>query len=159
VSPPREGVAWACVAVLVLAAGYEALVALEVIGIGAGPGEGAPGAGVVLAAALLAYAVGAVNALRPAFERTLARRLVWVALAPAGVAFLVARWFSFDPYFAQGLRRYSEGWIAGSWIAAVCVGGAVAALLAALRHRLGAGATSVSLLLSGLTAWLLQGGK
>ncbi|MEO8289645.1 MAG: hypothetical protein ABI649_01455 [Gaiellaceae bacterium] len=82
---------------------YEALVALRVIDLGSLPGEGPPGEGIVLSLALLAMLAGVVLAGfgRPASFIEL--------LAPAAAAFLVARFLTFDPYYAPALRRMSDG--------------------------------------------------
>ena len=160
-SPRREGVAWATVSVLAAATVFETLVALEVVPVGKVPGDGARGGGVVLAAALLAMLVGAAVALVAALAppATDAPSLAQVLLAPSGVAYLTARWLTFDPYYLPTLRRYSDGGVGVPWIAALVVAGTVAGLLTRRLPRLGAVATSGVLTVSALTAWALGFGK
>lgn len=154
-----EGAAWATLVVLSLAAGYEALVALEAIAIGQVPGEGPPGGDVVLVAGLLALLAAATTCVVAAALRRPARGLVWVLLAPAGAAYLVARWLAFDPYYAPSERRYSEGVVEAPWIAFVCVVALGAAALVARAPRSGPAAASASLLLTAFTVWVLPLGK
>ncbi len=154
-----EGVAWSSLAVLVTAALFEALVALQVIPIGNVPGEGARGAGVVFVAALLAMLVAATISVAHALEARSERRLVWILLAPAGVVYVMARWHTFDPYYLPTLRRYVDGGVTGAWIAPLALAGIAAALLAIRLPRGGAVWTGVVLLVSAFTAWILGIGK
>ena len=135
------------VVVLVAAAGYELAVALKVIHLGQSPGVGAPGEGTAATAGLIALLVGIVTTfvmiVRPA---TPARR-VWMLPVSAAV-FTTARYFSFDPYYAPDLRRYSDGGlVAGAWIYVLCACCAVCAGLIAARPRRWIGACPVLLLL------------
>jgi hypothetical protein len=119
--------AWAPVAVLcVLAAAtaYEALVALGVIGLGSEPGEGPQGEGTILLIAVGAMLVEAGLAVLAAAGL----RLPYVGLfAPAAAAVLVARFYTFDPYYLPTLRRMSDGGL----LSPVLVYGLVAFALAA----------------------------
>jgi hypothetical protein len=159
VSRRVEGVAWATLLVLATASLYELLVALEVISLGDVPGEDAPGARVVLAAALLAMLVGAGVGVAHALESRCERRVVWAALAPASFVFVVARLYSFDPYYLPTLRRYAEGGVSSTWIAVVGLASIAAALVTLRFPRGGSIWTSVVLVVAALTAWILPFGK
>jgi hypothetical protein len=116
-------------------------VALGVLSTGRVPGEGATGSGAAALVAVLSMLAAsgalAVLAVR-AGERPGAP---WVLLAAA--AYLVARFFTFDPYYAPTLRRMSDrGAVAGSWIA-LLTATAVAVALLGLRHARLAGACGV----------------
>lgn len=154
-----DGAAWAALFVISFAAGYEALVAFGVIGVGEVPGDGAPGGDVVLVAGMLALLAGAVVCAFAAARERPRHRLVWILLAPACAAYLVARWLGFDPYYAPSLRRYSEGVVEAPWVAVVCFVALGAAALVAAAPRLGRAATAASLLLTALTVWALPLGK
>jgi hypothetical protein len=108
---------WAVTGTLFAAAAYELALALGAGSPGAEPGDGVAGSGVVQLVAVLSMVAAAVLApfadVRP-----------WPAalFASAAAAFLVAFFFTYDPYFAPDLRRYSEdGAVAGRWIAVVAV--------------------------------------
>jgi hypothetical protein len=79
-------------------------------------------------------------------------------LAPAGAAFVVARFYTYDPYYAPTLRRMSEdGFVAGWWVFALVSMSLLAGVLATARTRLGMTACLVVLVLSALTA-IAEGG-
>ena len=112
---------------LLVATGYQIAYAAGLLEIGALPGQGPPGYGWVLLAALLAMLLGAIFS----FSYVLGPWRVGVlaaALAPAAGAFVTARYYTFDPYFAPSLRCFSEGgtvspeWVFGLLIAAVLAG-------------------------------------
>jgi hypothetical protein len=133
----------ALVAVLLGAACYEAAVALGALDVGPLPGDGPPGSGVVIGAAwvalVLAAGLVAVSPQRP---------LVWL-LAPAAAALVVARFYSYDPYYAPARRRMSDGGaVDGSWVALLCVAAVFAAAAVPTRPRVGRVATVTVLLLS-----------
>jgi hypothetical protein len=88
--------------VLVGATIYEALVALGVIDLGALPGEGPPGEGLARLLALVAVLVGAAIVVAAPLAAPGA------FLAPAAGAFLLARFYTFDPYYLPTLRRMSD---------------------------------------------------
>lgn len=142
---------------LLLVTGYELAVALGVVDLGSLPGEGAPGEGVVAVVAVLALLaatflavtlVGAEWAPRPA-----------ALLAPLAAAFLVARFYTFDPYYLPTLRRMSEGGLIPAAVIFVLAGaGIVAGLVTLVRCRAGLALSAPVILASGLAAWLAPGG-
>jgi hypothetical protein len=135
------------VAALLGCAGYEAAVAAGAIDLGAQPGEGPTGGGLVLALALLALFAG--GGLLAAGVRSAVAPLV----PPAAVAFVLARFLTYDPYYAPTLRRMSDhGLVSPVWIAALGVSALVAALLLCRRSRGGGPLAAVLLLLAALTA-------
>jgi hypothetical protein len=111
---------------------YEAAIALEWISIGEVPGEGAPGEGEVLSVSVLAVLTGiAVSIFSSRGNRLVA------GLAPAAAALMVARFYSFDPYFAPSLRRASEGGlVAAAWVYSLVALALLAGALALSRPRL-----------------------
>jgi hypothetical protein len=147
----------AVVGVLAAATVYEALVALGVIQLGSLPGDGPPGAGIVLAAALVAMLVGAALAL--GMGGFGGRASTAELLAPAAAAFLVARFFTFDPYYAPTLRRYSDSGFVSPFLVAVLVSAALAAaVLTRARPRAGLLLTAPVVLACALTALLMEVG-
>jgi hypothetical protein len=149
--------ATAVVAVLAAATVYEAVVALGVIEPGSLPGDGPPGAGIVLAAALVAMLAGAALALGvsgfggPASTAEL--------LSPAAAAFLVARFFTFDPYYAPTLRRFSDsGFVSPLLVAGLVLAALAAAVLTHAWPRAGLFLTAPVVLACALTVLLMAGG-
>lgn len=147
------------IAVVALDAGYEALVALGGIGLGREPGAGPPGDDVAVLSAIAALVAGsallAVAAGRP--QASWPVRPGAVLAAPVAAAFVVARWYSYDPYYAPSLRRMSDGGIvSGRWIALV-VASAIAAALVGRRNP-GAGAALAAPLLLVFAATALVAG-
>lgn len=111
---------------------YETAVALEWISIGQLPGEGGPGEGVVLSVAAVAVLVGIGVTLFASRGNHLA-----AGLAPAAAALMVARFYSFDTYYAPNLRRMSEGGMTSARWVYVLVGLALlSAAVTSLRPRL-----------------------
>jgi hypothetical protein len=138
--------------VLVAAAAYELAVALGVIGFGSEPGAGPPGEGVVLACALGAMLAGALVSLWP-------RASFLGVLAPAGAAFLLARYYTFDPYYLPTLRRMSDGGLLPPWLVYGVAGLAAAAGLAVWARVPGGRLLTVTALLgSALLAFVAAGG-
>ena len=154
-----EGVAWAAAIVLATGAVYEALVALEAVPIGDVPGEGAPGSSVVFVASMLGFLVACVVSIRNGLRASKTRSSVWAVLPLAGATYLVARWYSFDPYFAPTLRRYSEGGVAGDWILVVAVAAVAAAILVRVLRYAGSLVVGLVLLVEAPTVWVLPFGK
>ena len=125
----REWPVLLIVTVLLAATAHQAACALQVIEPSEVPGRSAPGNELAVVAGLLSLAAAAVLA----FVYALGQRADTLAgaLAPVGAAFVMARFYTFDAYYAPGLRRISDGdmvsmtWmlglIAASLLAAVCV--------------------------------------
>ena len=144
---------WLVTGTLLSAAAYEFALDLGAGSLGPLPGEGVAGSGTVQAIALLTMLAAA--ALAP-----LAGMRPWPAalFAPAAAAYLVAFYFTYDPYFAPALRRYSEGNVAGRWIVLVAVVALANGVLARLQPRLGRVSTSVVVLVVLLTTVLAGDG-
>ena len=139
---------WFVIAVLVAAAAYELALALGAGSLGREPGEGVAGSGVVEGVALLAMlagvAVGLFHTARPWRQTAL--------LAPAAAAFLVAFFFTYDPYYAPDAHRFSDGGaVAGHWIVIVAALALFVGILTALVPRIGAALSSAVVLLVVLT--------
>jgi uncharacterized membrane protein YbaN (DUF454 family) len=135
-------VGWFLVGTLIAAAGYELALALGAGSPGREPGSDVAGSGVVQVIAFLAILAAAV--LSPFLDW---RPLPAALLAPAAAAFLVAFFFTYDPYFAPDLRRYSDGGaVAGRWIALVVIVALADGVLTRLQPRLGRVTTSLVLL-------------
>src|SRR2546423_14786139 len=133
---------WLVTVTLGAAAAYELALAFGAGSIGPEPGGGVAGSGVVEVVAVLAMVAAAL--LAP----LLSSRLWPAALfGPATAAYLVAFYFTYDPYYAPTLRRYSEGNVGGPWIAVVAVVALAAGILTRLRPRIGGGMTSAVVLL------------
>jgi len=128
------------VATLVACAAYEVAVAAGGIAIGSQPGEGPAGGGLVLFLALLALFVG--GALLVAGVPSAASPLVPIA----ALAFVTARFFTYDPYYAPTLRRMSDhGLVSPAWIVLLAASALVVGVT--LRRRPGAGGPLAALLL------------
>jgi len=126
---------------------YEAAVALWV------NSAQSPGKDVVVGAAWLALLVGAGGAFVNGSRRKVQAGTPWVLLAPAAAAFVTARYFTFDPYYAPSLRRSSDEGLVSPWLIVALVAVALAtAGLTWVRPRLGMGATSAVLILCALAA-------
>jgi hypothetical protein len=131
------------VAVLAAAACYEAAVALGLLDIGPLPGQGPPAEDAVLLPALAALLVGA-GVVTVAYDRPLA----WL-LAPTAAALVVARFFSFDPYYAPTLRRMSDGGaVSPAWVGSVAAAALAAGIALRSGRRFGAFVSAVVLVLS-----------
>ena len=90
----KQGLAWAVTAVLLVAAAFELVLALQ-------HRTSPHGEGFVLLAALVAMLGGAVLALRGVRSAPL--------LAPAAACFVTARFSTGDPYYGRTFRTYSDG--------------------------------------------------
>jgi hypothetical protein len=144
---------WVVTGTLVAAAAYELALALGAGSLGPEPGDEVAGSTVVQGIALLAMIAAAALAASPGSSP-------WpVALyAPAAGAYLVAFYFSYDPYFAPDLRRYSEGNVAGRWIAVVAVVAVANGVLTWRLPRIGRFTTSAVMLLLLVTTVLAADG-
>ena len=158
----RWGKAWrpfalTILAVLAAATAYEAAVALGWLAVGPEPGQAPPANGLVLGAAVFALVAGAglclVHAWAPPTQVDAGS-----LLAPAAAAFVLARFYSYDPYYAPTLRRMSDdGLVPDSWVYLLVSLALLAAVLSRIRPRVGLGATALVLLLGAFTA-LAEGG-
>jgi hypothetical protein len=141
---------------LVCATTYEALVAFGVIELGSQPGDGPPGAQTLALIAVLTMLVAAGLALAAA----LGTRVPFVALLPpAAAAFLVARFYTFDPYFLPTLRRFSDNGMLPPVLVYCVVALAVgAASLTCVHRRAGAALSAVAILACAFFAQVVTGG-
>ena len=141
---------------LVFVTTYEALVALGVIELGSQPGDGPAGEQTVALIAILAMLVGAGLALIAAFGAP----VPFIGLlAPAAAAFLIARFYTFDPYYLPDLRRFSEdGMLPPALVYGVLALAVGAALLTLANRRLGAALSVPVILACALFAQVVIGG-
>ena len=147
----------AILAVLAAGAAYEAAVALGWISLGTQPGDGPPFEGLVLVAALIAMLVGALVSLALSDG---GRSSTFVALfgAAAG-AFVVARFYGFDPYYLPTLRRYSDGGAFPPGLVYTVAGlGLLASVLCFARPRVGLVLSGAVLLVCAFTSIFLGTG-
>ena len=138
------------VGTLVSAAAYEFALALGAGSLGPEPGDGVVGSGVVRGVALLAMVAAVALAAIPSSNP-------WPAalFGPSAAAFLVTSFFTYDPYYAPTLRRFSDGGnVALSWVAIVAVVAVAAGVFTALRPRPGRVVTPVVLVVVLLTTVL-----
>jgi hypothetical protein len=86
-------------------------------------------------------------------------RKVVATYAPAAGIFLVLRFYTFDPYYGEAVRRYSDdGNVAPAWVFIWFAGAIAVGLLTWFAPRTGGIATSVALfLLAGMTLWITVG--
>ena len=137
---------WLAALLVFAGAAHQAAVALGWPAIGNQPGEWAPGEGylvppALLVLALLGFALPAAGALAWEVPAT-------PVLALAAACMVVARFFTYDAYYAPTLRRMSDGGaVAGTWIVVVVACALGSALLALRWSRTGLVAT-------GLVCWL-----
>lgn len=147
-------IGWAVVLVLLAAAAYEAAVALEWISMGRQPGDDPAGQAPVTIAAFLALLTGIVATL-------VSRRILhrWpAALVPvAAAAYMVARYYAFDPYYLPTLRRFGDaGVVPAAWLYGVVVAALVVAVAIRRRPSVAPVLTPLVLLVCAVTA-LVQG--
>jgi hypothetical protein len=136
---------WTCVAVLFATAVYSLVFALGPDGIGPAPGDGPPGDSVAGAAWFLGSLVGVALAVVSAMRAGLGPVFL---LAPASAARVAAAFYTYDPYYAPTLRRYSDGGAATPhWIFTLLGIGVAAGVATRLSRRLGALLTPPALLL------------
>jgi len=144
------------IAVVAAGAAYELLVALGVIGLGPQPGDAPAGATAIVPLTLLALLLvgGLLLAAAMAGRRWNGwGRLAVPAAGAAASAFLVARFYSYDPYYAPYLRRMSEGGVvAGRFIAVLVAATLVSGLLVRRWPRAASAGTAVGVWAIALTA-------
>ena len=152
----RQRALLALVGLVAAGAAYELLVALGVIGLGPQPGEEPAGATAIVPLALLALLLAGGLLLGAAMGRRRWNgrgRLAVPAAGAAASAFLVARFYSYDPYYAPYLRRMSEdGLIAGRLIAFLVAATLVSGLLVRRWPRAASAGTALGLWAIALTA-------
>lgn len=127
---------WFVVGILLAASAYELALALGAGSLGPLPGDDVAGAGIVFVIGLLAMLTCAVLAPSDA-----SRPLPAALFAPAAAAFVVAFFYTYDPYYVPTLRRYSEGGAAW-YLAVVALIGVGNGVLTWLQPRIGRFATS-----------------
>ena len=131
---------------------YEAAAASGVVSIGDEPGEGPPGETVFSVSAAIAFLVACV-ALAAAAGGVGVRASVWIALPVAAAAYVAARFYAFDPYYAPGLRRASDqGMVPGWWVLALCLVALATAVGSWAAPRVGPAVGLVVVALCALTA-------
>ncbi len=147
----RERLALAAVLLLTMAAAYETVVALKLLSIGTLPGEGSTGASLVEGSAFVASLAGIGTSVANARARHVRPGISSMLLAPAAAAYVVARLYTFDSYYAPTLRRASDGGLIPVWWVILLAGASlVAAILVRARPRTGSVPTCV--VLGGCTA-------
>ena len=138
-----RGLWWIVPAYLLGAAAYELALGL---------GGYTDDRGGVVLAALFAMLVGAGLAVMSISVTT----PVWpiVALAPSGAVFTLARFYTYDDYYAPQLRRYADnGSVQPAWMFVLVAAAIVAGVLAWRLPRVGAVVTTgVLVALVGTTA-------
>jgi hypothetical protein len=137
---------WCVPAALVAAAAYELAFMLWGSYSGLEPGQSPSGRTlaelIAMVAMVAAFVVAIAGITRPVLRPVLA------ILAPAAAAFVLARFFTYDPYYFPTLHRYSDGGILPlGWVLLVTGMGLLAGVTARLRPRAGSPATIVVLLL------------
>ena len=138
------------VSVLIAATIYELVIALTGT-VGAESGEGPSGEAIIFVLSLIAILLGALLTLAPSTSL--------LGLAPAAAAFVTARFYTPDPYYAPTLRRYSDGGlVAPTWVFALVALAVLAGLVAARRPRPGAALTFCALALCLGTALFMGAG-
>ena len=115
------------------ATAYELLVALGVIDLGSQPGEGPAGAGVVGIFAAIALVASA--GLSAALARADRAPALSALLAPAAGVFLVAHFYTYDPYYLPTLIRYAEREFVPPILVFALAAAALAGGLVTLRRR------------------------
>ena len=139
---------------LTASAAYQAALALGWLFVGPLPGETPTGYDLALGVALIALLGGAaLCTVYAARGRRRAPPAAALGIGPAAVAFVVARFYSFDPYYAPTLRRMSEdGLVADAWVYTLVALGLLGGILVRARPRIGLGLTAAVLRLSAPTA-------
>ena len=150
----------ATVAGVVIAATIsEGLVALGVVGLSPSTGDWDV-RDVLVAAAFCALFFGGPLFVAAAFTRFadgFRQGVPIVALATGAV--VVARFLSYDPYYAPYLRRMSDGGILPGWWIVVLAGAAIGAAVIARRDpRMGLVLTSAVMFLAGPTVFIAGAG-
>lgn len=130
---------------LAAATAYDVAIAAGWIAMRAEPGNSPRGYDVVRVVAVVALFAGALLCLsgdpRP--------RPLPALLAPMGVAYVVARFYSYDPYYLPALRRISDhGEVAAPVLYALVAVTAAVLVLSLIRPRIGLRAAAALLFVS-----------
>jgi hypothetical protein len=140
---------WVATGVVLAGAAHQAAVAFGWLSIGPLPGQQASGQPFVFGSALVALVL--LGAALPASAAAGLRVAATPCIAVAAALLVVARFYSFDPYYAPYLRRMSDGGLLpGRWIVFVVACALAASLLAARATRSGQVAVA-------LVCWLAFG--
>ncbi len=150
---------WSVPVVLFAAAAFELALALGLVGSYSGsvPGQGVEGEETVAGVAYLTMLVGSVVAVVHAFAPRVPRAVA--LFAPAAAAFMITRFYTYDPYYLPSLRRYSDDtgawayWVLGMLALALVVG-----FLTRRLPRVGSIATGCVLPLLWITSLLASAG-
>jgi hypothetical protein len=148
----------ATLAVLLAATAHQLASALSVIEMGTLPGEEPPGATLAVLSGLMAMLAGAllVNVVQRA---SALMRGVLAGLAPAGAAFITARFYAFDPYYLPTPRRFSEaGVVSPEWVFLLVVAGLGAGIATWRWPHLGSRLTGIVLFAGAWTTLLIGAG-
>jgi hypothetical protein len=141
---PIRLAAAAVVIVLLGAASYEAAIALQWLDIRPLPGAGRAEEEEVLLVAVVVQLVGAVLVARSVFGSQIETTAAEAMIPLAAAAFMVARFYTYDPYYAPTLGRMSDdGFVAPWWVYTLTACSLVAAALTLLRPRLGSSVAAV----------------
>jgi hypothetical protein len=131
---------------------YDVLVAVNVIKLGEVPGEGPPAGELVRLIVATAIAASAVFALIVAPRGNRVTALA-AGLAPAAAVFMVAHFYTYDPYYLPSLVRQSEKDFVSPLVVyalgALCVG---VGLVTLTRRAAGLVLTVPAVLLCGLVS-------
>jgi hypothetical protein len=153
---PKAWAAALVVLVLLGAAIYEAAIALGWLAIGPLPGEGHAEEEQVLLIAVAAQLAGAVLAAAFALEPRMKATAAEFMIPLSAAAFMSARFYTFDPYYAPTLRRMSDdGFVAPWWVFTLVACSLLAATLTIARPRVGLSAVAIVVPLCGLTAFAM----
>ncbi len=143
-----RGIAVVILAPILAGAAYEAAIATGIIGLGSAPGEGARGGG-LLTFAIFALLGAGVLFVAAAIARPLRDGLAAsfvIAIDVAAFVLALARWLSYDSYYAPTLRRLSDGWISGEVLLLLAGIVAAAVIVTVLRLRAGLLVSTVAVL-------------
>jgi hypothetical protein len=121
---------------------------------GRAPGEGIAGEETVAGLAYITMLVGAAAAAAAMW-----RPWAVALFAPAAAAFMVTRFYTYDPYYLPTLRRYSDGGaVSPGWIFTMLGVSIAVGTLTRLRPRAGGIATALLLLLLLFTSGIASDG-
>jgi hypothetical protein len=140
-------------AVLAACTLHQAAIAAGWLATGRQPGDAPSGTTEVVIAALVALIAGSV-ALGIAGSRARVAPL----LPLAAVGFVVARFYSFDPYYAPALRRMSDGGLVAPGVIYVLVFAAVGVAALMVKWPSAAPAGAAILVISALMAFVENAG-